>query len=125
PADAQLSIDNLLEIQVGNRPTEVARDRTDVYEQLDAALAFGLTRAGVRFESDHSSDESVPYGKVTRRWFEFGDPRLTVRAGNYTTILGRGLLHRSWELPGVVLDQSGVRSRYGFMRDVDGVTLDG
>jgi len=124
PADAQLSIDNLLEIQVGNRPTEAARDRTDAYEQLDAALAFGLTRAGVRFESDHSSDESVPYGKVTRRWFEFGDPRLTVRAGNYTTILGRGLLHRSWELPGVVLDQSGVRSRYGFMRDVDGVTLD-
>jgi hypothetical protein len=124
PARAQLAIDNLLELQLGNRPTEPYRDRTDTYDQLDAALAFGLTRAGVRFESDHSSDESAPYGRVTRRWFEFGEPRLRVRAGNYTTILGRGLLHRSWELPGVVLDQSGVRSRYGFLRDVDGLTLD-
>ncbi len=124
-AHSQLSIDNLLEIQAGNQPNTEPSDRTDAYEQLNATLSFGELRAGVRFESDHNSEESLPYDQITQRWFEFQDRYLHARVGHYTTILGRGLLHRSFALPAVVLDQPGVGSRYGFLRDVDGVLVEG
>jgi hypothetical protein len=124
-AHSQLSIDNLLELQAGNKPNTEPSDRTDAYEQLNATLSFGELRAGVRFESDHNSEESLPYDQITQRWLEFQDQYLHARVGHYTTILGRGLLHRSFALPAVVLDQPGLGSRYGFLRDVDGVLLEG
>src|SRR5262249_10925953 len=43
-----------------------------------------------------------------------------VRVGSVTTILGRGLIHRSFEIPGVVLEETGFRTRYTPLRDVDG-----
>jgi len=125
PAHAQLSFSNLLELQLGNLPQTDPSNRVDTYEQLDATLAFRRVRAGMRFESNQNSEEHYPYSEVTQRWFEFEDPHFRGRVGNYTTILGRGLLHRSFTLPAVVLDQPGLRSRYGFMRDVDGVRVEG
>lgn len=125
PAHAQLSFANLLELQLGNLPKTEPSNRVDTYEQLDASLVYGPVRAGLRFESDQNSEEQYPYSEVTQRWFEFEDRHLRARVGNYTTIIGLGLLHRSFSLPAVVLDQPGLRSRYGFMRDVDGVRVDG
>ena len=61
------------------------------------------------------------YAAITQRYAEWSDPHLHVRVGNFYTILGRGLIARSFELPGVVLDQTGFPSRYSPTRDVDGV----
>lgn len=120
----QLTVDNLLEVQLGNTPFVPPENRTDTYDQLNATLAYPKVRIGARFEANLNSEDSFTYDEFTQRWFEVADDRLALRVGNFYTILGRGLLHRSFELPGVVLDQPGLRSRWGFSRDVDGVLVD-
>lgn len=125
PAASQPAITSLIEAQVGNLPFTAPRDRTDVYAQFQLEYGFTNGRAGLRFEQDRNSEDQSSYDAITQRWAEWTDERLRVRVGNFYTLLGRGLIHRSFELPGVVLDQVGVRSRYGPSRDVDGVLVDG
>ncbi len=122
---AQPSVTNLLEAQGGNLPFAEPTNRTDLYDQFQLEYGFPSGRIGVRFEQDHNSEDQFDYRALTQRWAEWSDPRLRVRVGNLYTILGRGLLHRSFELPAVVLDQPGLRSRYGPSRDVDGVLIEG
>src|SRR5205814_1524900 len=95
-------------------------DRTDLYDQLQIEFGFDVGRAGVRFETDQNSENTFPYRAITQRWAEWNESRVRARIGNFYTILGRGLVHRSFELPGVVLDQIGIRARYAFSREMDG-----
>ena len=127
-AQAQLSVSNLLEVQNGNRPFNPfdpqPKNRIDVYDQLHLSYAYGASRVGLRFESDESSEDQNAYREITQRWAEWSDDHLRARVGNFETILGRGLIHRSFELPGVVLDDPAVRSRFAPTRDVDGALLE-
>ena len=120
-----IAISNLLEVQNGNIPFEEPSNRLGFYEQLNLDVTRSGIRLGLRFEADHNSQDRYTYDEITQRFAEWNDPRFRVRAGNFYTILGRGLVHRSFDLPGVVLDQPGARSRYGPSRDVDGVLLEG
>lgn len=122
---AQPAVTNLLEVQSGNAPFTEPRNRTDLYDQFQLEYGFPSGRVGLRFEQNRNSEDRFDYDALTQRWAEWSDPRLRVRVGNLYTILGRGLVHRSFELPAVVLDQPGLRSRYGPSRDVDGVLVEG
>ncbi len=130
-AQAQLSGTNLVVGQYGNLPAVTPSNRTDLYDRLDLSYAQDRLVAGLRFERDRSSDDSpgrgheAAYEAFTQRWLDWRGERLHVRAGNFHTILGRGLVHRSFELPGVVLDEPGSRSRYTPSRDVDGLLVEG
>src|SRR5262249_52267017 len=75
---------------------------------------------GARFETDRNSDHENEYGGFTQRFVDWHDSGLHLRVGNCTTILGRGLVHRSFELPGVVLEGTGFRTRFTPGRDGDG-----
>lgn len=119
-AAAQVSGTNLLLAQVGNRPGLTPKNRQDLYDQVNLAAGFNQAHVGLRFETDRNSEQEFPYAGITQRWVEWNDGPGRVRVGNYYAILGRGLLHRSFELPGVVLDAVGIRSRYAFARDMDG-----
>jgi len=123
--DAQPAVTNLLEAQSGNAAFVEPRNRTDLYDQLQVEYGFPSVRVGVRFEQNRNSEDRFDYDALTQRWADWSDERLRVRVGNFYTILGRGLIHRSFELPAVVLDQPGLRSRYGASRDVDGVLVEG
>jgi len=118
-----IDVTSLLSARVGNRPGFAPRNRQDFYDELDVATTFGQARAGLRFETDRSTDPAPngTYATVTQRWLEWSDPHGRLRVGNFYALLGRGLLHRSFELPGVILDPSTLRSRYAFARDMDGV----
>lgn len=120
---AQVSGTNILEFQNGNIPGTLPENRWDLYEQLNLEYRREAFQLGLRFESDRSSDDSYPYDVVTQRFAAWSAKELRVRVGNFYSILGRGLLHRSFELPGVILDQPGLRSRYAPSRDVDGALL--
>lgn len=124
-AGAQLSISNLLQAQAGNIPFTVPDNRTDTYDQLQLEYLFEGARIGARLEADENSEETFTYRKITQRYAEWSDERVRLRVGNFYTILGRGLLHRSFELPGVVLDKAGLRSSYAPSRDLDGVLAEG
>ena len=125
PAASQPAVSNLLEFQSGNVPFAEPTDRVDLYDQFQLEYGLASGRAGLRFEQDRNSEDQFSYGAITQRWAEWSEPRLRLRVGNFYTILGRGLIHRSFELPAVVLDQPGVRSRYGLSRDLDGVRVEG
>lgn len=124
-ARAQLVGTNLFEGQNGNVPFREPENRYGFYEQLNLEYLSGQVRAGLRFESDHNSEDAYTYSDITLRYAEWSDEALRIRAGNFYTILGRGLVHRSFDLTGVVLDQPGLRSRYAPSRDVDGVLAEG
>jgi hypothetical protein len=120
PATAQVSGTNLLIDQLGNLPGRTPTNRQDLYDQVNLIGAFGQAHVGLRFETDRNSEQQNAYAGITQRWVDWSDGAGRVRVGNFYTILGRGLLHRSFELPGVVLDAVGIRSRYAFARDMDG-----
>ncbi|NOT35369.1 MAG: hypothetical protein HOP12_14590, partial [Candidatus Eisenbacteria bacterium] len=122
---AQLAIDGFVEVQGGNTPFAEPRNRTDTYAQVNGSFAIDRALVGLRYESNRNSEDAFTYEEITQRYFEIADERFRLRLGNVYTILGNGLLHRSFELPGVVLDQAGLRSRWGFARDVDGVLAEG
>ena len=118
---AQIAGANLLVGQVGNYPGYQPSNRQDLYDQLNVSSSFGSGQIGLRFETSRNSEDLYTYEGVTQRWAEWSDAGIRLRVGNFYTLLGRGLIHRSFELPGVVLDQIGLRSRYAFSREMDGV----
>ncbi len=122
---AQVTGSNVVDAQSGNIPFTDPENRFDLYDQLNLDYLRDGLRLGIRFETSRNSENLYEYGTLTQRYAEWNDPRGRIRVGNFTTILGRGLVHRSFELPGVVLDQPGLRSRYAPTRDVDGVLVEG
>ena len=126
-ASAQLALTNLVEARVGTNPfrPDLPENRNEIYDLLDLDYTLASVRLGLRFESYHQGYESQEfepgYDAVTQRYAEWNDEHVRVRVGNFYTILGRGLIHRSFQLPGVILDQTLAPSRYSPSRDVDGV----
>jgi hypothetical protein len=125
PAEAQVMAMNLLEAQNGNIPFAEPANRVAVYDQLNLEWRRDRLQLGMRFETARTSETRYDYATVTRRFARWNESELSVQVGNFYTILGRGLVHRSFELTGVVLDQPGVRSSYGPSRDVDGILVEG
>lgn len=126
PFEGRLSGDNLLEARAGNFPFVTPRDRTDTYDQLNLGYDATRLRVGLRAELEQNSQDELTYARVTQRWAAWRDDRVDLRLGHFYTLLGRGLIHRSFELPGVVLDydQARQRSRHTPSRDLDGARLE-
>ncbi|NOT32000.1 MAG: hypothetical protein HOP15_16260 [Planctomycetes bacterium] len=125
PARAQVSFTNLAQAQAGNVPFTEPPNRTDLYNQARLDAVFGPLRFGARYEVRENSERVLTYREISQRYAEWTEGNLRGRVGNFYTLVGRGLIHRSWELPGVVIDQPGSRSEFGFARDVDGVLVEG
>ncbi len=127
---AQVTGDLLLLMRYGDRVYVAPADHTRLYSRVDVGWARDGFAAGGRFESDRSSDNDpngsrlTQYDRVTQRWAEWHDAHVRLRVGQIHTILGHGLLHRSYELPGVVYDEPGSGTRYAASRDVDGALLE-
>jgi hypothetical protein len=127
PAAAQVAADLLLLSRYGDRVYTIPRDQTRLYGRADLGWTRDGFALGGRFELDRTSDGSLSgtqYERLTQRWAAWRDERVHVRGGHFHTILGHGLLHRSYELPGVVYDEPGSGSRYAASRDMDGALLE-
>ncbi len=123
-AQTQIQGTNLLEAQAGNVPFLNPPNRTSLYDALDLDVRTSWGRIGGRFETDRSSDNTLAYATFTRRFVEWSDNHLRARVGTVYTLLGRGMIHRSFELPGVILNEQSTLSRYGPSRDVDGALVE-
>ncbi len=120
---AQLYVSNMLEYQLGNLPFVAPDNYTTTYDQVNISYLYQKIRLGLKFENFKTPDQSRDYNTVSQRFLEFSDKGLQLKIGNFYEIFGRGLYLRSYELPGVILEQQGFRKRYGFYRDIDGVLL--
>jgi hypothetical protein len=118
---AQLSVSNLLEYQLGNLPETDPSDRTGLYDQLNLSYRYDRISLETRVESFQTQDRSANYARFTQKSITFEDGDIGVTVGNYYHIMGRGLLLRSYEIPGTVIEDLSFRSRYGFYRDIEGI----
>ena len=118
---AQLSVKNLAEYQLGNLPNAEPGNLSTLFNQMDLSYRQGLTTVGVRWESFQSTDTQRSYDHLAQRYVQWQDGPFKVRIGNFYTTLGRGLVLRAFELPGVIFEQREFRRRYAYYRDIDGV----
>lgn len=125
PARAQISVSNVLEAQAGSVPFAsyfgIPTNSANVYNQFNVVGSFGSARGGLRLESLDNTQQVDIYRTVTQRWAEWEASRVRVRVGDFTSILGHGLVQRAFELPGVVLDDPGTERRRAFSNELDGV----
>ncbi|MGH7493587.1 MAG: DUF6029 family protein [bacterium] len=122
-AKAQFSAANIAELQAGNLPYTEPSDLTTLYDQLNLSYQYRALRASARFELFQGAGADIDYAEITQRALRFGNDRLSFTAGNFYELFGRGLLLRTYEIPGTMIEDVGLRTRYGFYRDVDGFLL--
>ncbi len=120
---AQFSVANRLEYQLGNLPDVEPESRTSLYDQLNLSYTHQNLTAGVRAEFFKTEPTGRQYSKFQQKYIYYQGEQIEIRLGNFYETLGRGLLLRSYEIPGVVYEDLGSRQRYGFYKDVEGVSL--
>ena len=112
-----------MEYQVGNLPYEQPTDLTTLYDQLNLSYQSRHLNAYVKIEQFQPAAAEKSYRKFTQRGLRFGDDQFMITLGNFSELLGRGLLLRSYEIPGTILEDPGFRVRRGFYRDIEGFAL--
>jgi hypothetical protein len=119
-AAAQFSAGNTLEYQVGNLPHEQPSDLTALYNQFNFSYQFRDWRGDIKLELFQRPRKEQDYTELTQRTLRYNRGGFDFAVGNFHALLGRGLLLRSYEIPGTILENPGERIRYGFYRDIDG-----
>ncbi len=120
-SNAQLAVSNLMEYQLGNLPDTDPNNYTTSFDQLQLDYYHDDIVIGLRFESFTSPDTDREFSQFRQRYVEWNDDGVRLRVGNFYGMLGRGLIFRAFELPGVVQEDASLRVRYGLSRDMDGV----
>lgn len=120
-----MAVSNLAEYQLGNLPHTDPPTLTTLYDQLNVDYYYQNILLGLRLESFRASELDRKFFEVTQKYMEAQTDHLSLRIGNFYAILGRGIVLRAFELPGVVLEDQVYRRRYSFSRDLEGVLLKG
>ncbi|MBD3288932.1 hypothetical protein GF337_09030, partial [candidate division KSB1 bacterium] len=118
--NAQISVSNLVEYRLGNLPDREPEYMSTLYDQVQLDYFRDFLIVGLRYEMYQPTEQSRKYGKPTQRYIDWQKDWLHLRVGNFYSRLGRGLVFRSFELPGVVQEDEVNRVRYSFSRDMDG-----
>lgn len=117
---AQIYGSNSFEFQLGNLPFEDDRSYSTGYNQTNLFYDSGNISLYGRYEQFITPIEERNYFQLTQKSIQFQDDQFRVRAGNFYETLGRGLLLRSYDIPGSVFEESFERTRYAFFRDLEG-----
>lgn len=123
-ADGRLQVSNLAEFQVGRDPTafDETEDRSRFFDQLIVDWFQDDLHLGFRAERYQDSVNSTrEYEEITQKYAELSFRGGSIRVGNSYVILGRGLLFRAFELPGVVRQVRFPTGSFAESRDLDGV----
>ena len=120
---AQFQGHSLFEFQGGNVPGSKPSDLKTAYEQLNVTYRHSFFQGGVRFEGFGHSDSDKTYAKISQYKAYFKQGRSEIKLGHFYELIGRGLLLRSYEIPGSIFEDEAFRTRYGFYRDLEGVLL--
>jgi hypothetical protein len=110
---------NLLDYQHGKIPGDTV-NQSGIYDRTVAQFSMNNIRAGVSLEQYHTPLTDRNYLKLTQFSLRYQSDQLEVSLGHFAETLGRGLLLRSFEIPGAVLEDLSYRSRHYFHRDILG-----
>ena len=117
---AQLTVANILEYQLGNLPGTEPANLSTVYDQLNLAYRYEMVSVSTKIEQFQTADRQLSYTDFVQKNIRIDHEGIGLTIGNFYHLVGRGLLLRSYEIPGAVIEDIGERSRYGFYRDLEG-----
>ncbi|MBC8424402.1 hypothetical protein H8E07_09785 [bacterium] len=124
----QVRASNLMLYQVGRDPNGSPDTLTELFNQFNLEYARGDWRVGLRADSFRPSRDdgflSTTYDEITQKYVDWRDDGIHLRIGSGYTTLGRGLLFRAFELPGVIQDAVYPDSKYVDSRDLEGFIID-
>ena len=118
---AQFSGSNLAEFQYGQLPNDTASQAT-FYDRLVAAYSLNNLKLSATVEQFYTPLPGSKYINLSQLSLQYRYKNLELNAGNYYETLGRGLLLRSFEIPGAILEDLSYRSRHYFHRDMLGAS---
>lgn len=113
----QLYGSNLFETQYGKLPTDSINFGT-AYDRSTLGYNYKNFTARVTLENYYTRYAERNYTKFTQYSLKYTSNILDVALGNFYETIGRGILLRSFEIPGAILEDQGFRSRNYFIRDV-------
>jgi hypothetical protein len=124
PLLGQLKVSNLAEYQIGNIPGENPKDQSSLYNQLNINYKYKKLSLFSRIEQFYPSvDQEKSYRELSQFKVSYFSKKFDVEVGNLYTTLGRGLLLRNYEIPSSVYEARGYRVKYGFYKDLSGVSF--
>jgi len=120
---AQIYGSNSFEFQYGNLPYEENKDLTTSYNQLN--LFYDSDKISFYGKVEHflTPFQERNYLELTQKRFQFQDDNVRIRVGNFYETIGRGLLLRSYDIPGSVFEREPERTRFAFFRDLEGIAI--
>lgn len=119
-ASGQFSGNNLIEYQYGKLPLDPGSRFSTIYGRTMAGYNFRGFSAGVTLENFYSPFSGRNYTSLAQYRLHYTTGNLEVKLGNFYETLGRGLLLRSYDIHGAVLEDLSYRSRHYFHRDISG-----
>ncbi len=120
---AQLSGSNLAEYQFGNIPGVEPGDQSSLYEQLNLKYRYKGLSLYTRVEFyTPSFGVDLDYLRLSQYRASYSTKVLNLEVGHLYNSFGRGLLMRNYEIPSSIYEDRGYRVRYGFYKDMHGLS---
>jgi Family of unknown function (DUF6029) len=124
--EGRIQASNLLLHQVGRDAGSQEEEGTRFFDRVQLDYLSGVFRYGLRAEVYRTSEMGTVHESITQKYVEWRNRNLQVRVGNAYATIGRGLLFRAFELPGVVREISTFTdSKYMDSRDLEGAVVAG
>ncbi len=120
---AQINITNLAEFQIGKLPDESASIFPSIYDRLEVDYRKKGFSLSSTIEQYHTTFDNRGYLDLSQFTLGYKKKKWDLKVGNFYETLGRGLLLRSFEFPGALLEDVGFRSRTYFHRDLLGASV--
>ncbi len=118
---AQFSGNNLVEYQYGQLPNDTVSIST-IYDRFVANYSYKFLKASATLEQYNTPLSGSNYINLSQFSLQYKLKPFEFKAGNFYETIGRGLLLRSFEIPGAILEDLSYRSRHYFNRDMLGVS---
>ena len=117
---AQLSGQNLMEYQFGRLPTETGSSFSTIYDRFLLDYSLKGFKAGGTLEQFYSPFETRNYTRLSQYRLHYNSKPVELKIGHFYETIGRGMMLRSYEIPGAILEDKSYRSRQYFHRDLLG-----
>ncbi len=118
---AQFNGNNLAEYQYGQLPNDTSSIST-LYDRLVANYNYKYLKASATIEQFNTPLAGSNYVKLSQFSLQYKLKPFEFKIGNFYETIGRGLLLRSFEIPGAILEDLSYRSRHYFNRDILGIS---
>ncbi|WP_075590409.1 DUF6029 family protein [Labilibacter marinus] len=118
--NAQFSGTALTEYQYGKLPNEKADEFNSIYSRVNLNYTLNEFKFGAGMQLYQSPYGDRNYIDLAQARASYQTKRISVQLGNYSEILGKGILLRNYEIPGAVIEDLSFRSKQYFYTDMLG-----